>query len=244
VINTAGRLGVAGAFVAGPEKIEFLRGHARSSFEGAAAAGRGARREPAVIGDSLRRAASVAVPYLRARLADVIEVPGATSASRRSSIVRAKSAPRSPARCSAKADVRAIGRRVPSGPRACASRSPPRCSRTFSTASRLSRRRAQGDRPLPRIPFVTGTDTGVGKTGPALPYALHGVRRVLPDTPSDPVYWKPIQTGSRDDDTATVRRWAVKTANCWTWGWDAAPLLPHHPPSWLATAGHDRAVRR
>jgi dethiobiotin synthase len=49
--------------------------------------------------------------------------------------------------------------------------------------------------------FVTGTDTGVGKTivSAAL---MHRLR------PSGPMrYWKPVQTGiEEDDDTATVRR--------------------------------------
>jgi dethiobiotin synthase len=49
--------------------------------------------------------------------------------------------------------------------------------------------------------FVTGTDTGVGKTvaSAALMHRLRGVGPVR--------YWKPIQTGIEiDDDTATVRR--------------------------------------
>ena len=53
---------------------------------------------------------------------------------------------------------------------------------------------------MPRGLFVTGTDTGVGKTivSAAL---MHRYRR------SGPVgYWKPIQTGiEEDDDTAVVR---------------------------------------
>ncbi len=49
--------------------------------------------------------------------------------------------------------------------------------------------------------FVTGTDTGVGKTvaAAALMHRYRGVGLVR--------YWKPIQTGIEvDDDTATVRR--------------------------------------
>jgi dethiobiotin synthetase len=49
--------------------------------------------------------------------------------------------------------------------------------------------------------FVTGTDTGVGKTvaSAALMHRYRGVRPLR--------YWKPIQTGIEiDDDTATVRR--------------------------------------
>jgi dethiobiotin synthetase len=48
--------------------------------------------------------------------------------------------------------------------------------------------------------FITGTDTGVGKTvvAAAFLHRLRGLTRVR--------YWKPIQTGiEQDDDTATVR---------------------------------------
>ena len=49
--------------------------------------------------------------------------------------------------------------------------------------------------------FVTGTDTGVGKTVAAAAL-MHRYRGVVPLR-----YWKPIQTGIEiDDDTATVRR--------------------------------------
>jgi len=52
--------------------------------------------------------------------------------------------------------------------------------------------------------FVTGTDTGVGKTVVSAAL-MHHLRR------SGPVrYWKPVQTGiEQDDDTATVRRLAA-----------------------------------
>jgi len=52
--------------------------------------------------------------------------------------------------------------------------------------------------------FVTGTDTGVGKTVVSAAL-MHCLRR------SGPVrYWKPVQTGiEQDDDTATVRRLAA-----------------------------------
>jgi len=53
--------------------------------------------------------------------------------------------------------------------------------------------------------FVTGTDTGIGKTvvSAALVCALRGREKVC--------YWKPIQTGiEEDNDTETVR----KLANC------------------------------
>jgi len=49
--------------------------------------------------------------------------------------------------------------------------------------------------------FVTGTDTGVGKTIAAAAL-MHRYRGSVPVS-----YWKPIQTGIEiDDDTATVRR--------------------------------------
>jgi dethiobiotin synthase len=49
--------------------------------------------------------------------------------------------------------------------------------------------------------FVTGTDTGVGKTVAAAAF-MHRYRRAAPLR-----YWKPIQTGiERDDDTADVSR--------------------------------------
>ncbi len=52
--------------------------------------------------------------------------------------------------------------------------------------------------------FVTGTDTGVGKTV----VAAGLMRRFRRSAPLR--YWKPIQTGiERDDDTATVRRLAA-----------------------------------
>ena len=51
--------------------------------------------------------------------------------------------------------------------------------------------------------FVTGTDTGVGKTVAAAAL-VHRYR------PARLCYWKPIQTGiEQDDDTAEVRRLAV-----------------------------------
>ncbi len=56
--------------------------------------------------------------------------------------------------------------------------------------------------------FVTGTDTGVGKTvvAAALLHRYGG-------GPAPPRYWKPIQTGPpRDDDTAEVRRLTVGVA--------------------------------
>ena len=60
----------------------------------------------------------------------------------------------------------------------------------------LERRAAAQERPKPRGVFVTGTDTGVGKTVVAACLA----KRLGAD------YWKPAQTGvaDGDDDTATV----------------------------------------
>ena len=55
--------------------------------------------------------------------------------------------------------------------------------------------------------FVTGTDTGVGKTMVAAA-CMHRFRSNRPLC-----YWKPVQTGiERDDDTATVRRLGKCTA--------------------------------
>lgn len=56
--------------------------------------------------------------------------------------------------------------------------------------------------------FVTGTDTGVGKTVAAATL-MHRYRGVGPLR-----YWKPIQTGVEiDDDTATVRRLGACSAD-------------------------------
>jgi len=56
--------------------------------------------------------------------------------------------------------------------------------------------------------FVTGTDTGVGKTVAAAAL-MHRYRDVEPLR-----YWKPIQTGIEvDNDTATVRRLGVCAAD-------------------------------
>jgi dethiobiotin synthase len=52
--------------------------------------------------------------------------------------------------------------------------------------------------------FVTGTDTGVGKTAVAAAL-MHRYRKS-----GTLKYWKPIQTGmEQDDDTATVRRYGA-----------------------------------
>ncbi len=54
--------------------------------------------------------------------------------------------------------------------------------------------------------FVTGTDTGVGKTV----VSAMLLRRYAPDLPMR--YWKPIQTGiEQDDDTGTVTALAGRT---------------------------------
>lgn len=50
--------------------------------------------------------------------------------------------------------------------------------------------------------FVTGTDTGIGKT-----VVCAALMRRFGGRSQDIRYWKPVQTGiERDDDTATVRR--------------------------------------
>ncbi|HYL97781.1 MAG TPA: dethiobiotin synthase [Blastocatellia bacterium] len=48
--------------------------------------------------------------------------------------------------------------------------------------------------------FITGTDTGVGKTVGSAAF-MHALRKLAPAC-----YWKPVQTGmEQDDDTARVR---------------------------------------
>jgi dethiobiotin synthase len=73
--------------------------------------------------------------------------------------------------------------------------------------------------------FVTGTDTGVGKTVAAAAL-VHRYRGLAPLR-----YWKPVQTGiEQDDDTAEVRR----LSGCQETGvlppgiCLAKPLSPHH----------------
>ncbi len=72
--------------------------------------------------------------------------------------------------------------------------------------------------------FVTGTDTGVGKTvvSAALVHALRADGAVG--------YWKPVQTGiEQDDDTATVRQLAAcRDEELWHRGVRLPrPLSPH-----------------
>ena len=71
--------------------------------------------------------------------------------------------------------------------------------------------------------FVTGTDTGVGKTVVAA--AL--MRRFGADAPLR--YWKPIQTGiEQDDDTAEVGRLGDCSDRLWTEGVRLPrPVSPH-----------------
>jgi len=72
--------------------------------------------------------------------------------------------------------------------------------------------------------FVTGTDTGVGKTAVAAAL-LHRYRREVPVT-----YWKPIQTGiEQDNDTAEVRRLSGgKVGEIWDHGVRLEhPVSPH-----------------
>src|SRR4051794_7813008 len=77
--------------------------------------------------------------------------------------------------------------------------------------------------------FVTGTDTGVGKTvaAAALMHRFRGTGPVR--------YWKPIQTGIEiDDDTETVRRLgACSAAEIFDQGVRLAkPVSPHLAAKW------------
>jgi dethiobiotin synthase len=71
--------------------------------------------------------------------------------------------------------------------------------------------------------FVTGTDTGVGKTvvSAALLHRYGDSARVR--------YWKPVQTGiEQDDDTAEVRKLGAGEAQVWELGLRLAnPVSPH-----------------
>ena len=70
--------------------------------------------------------------------------------------------------------------------------------------------------------FITGTDTGVGKTiiSAALMSAFPNAH-----------YWKPVQSGSEeDDDTRSVRELAeTGSSRCWDHGYRLIiPASPHH----------------
>ena len=70
--------------------------------------------------------------------------------------------------------------------------------------------------------FVTGTDTGVGKTI---------VSAALMSAFPEAHYWKPVQSGSdEDDDTRTVRELAqTSDSRCWDHGYRLViPASPHH----------------
>jgi dethiobiotin synthetase len=70
--------------------------------------------------------------------------------------------------------------------------------------------------------FVTGTDTGVGKT-----IVSAALMAAFPNAN----YWKPVQSGSNeDDDTHTVRTLAnASPERCWEKGYRLAiPASPHH----------------
>ena len=86
--------------------------------------------------------------------------------------------------------------------RASASRSTPGCPRRrIDRFVGVARGRAQGGRALLRGLFVTGTDTGVGKTVVVARRCCTAIA-----TPAPVRYWKPIQTGiEQDDDTADGR---------------------------------------
>ena len=73
--------------------------------------------------------------------------------------------------------------------------------------------------------FVTGTDTGVGKTVAAAAL-LHRYRGQFPLK-----YWKPIQTGiEQDDDTATQRTYEY---------YDPIYTLPAEGQAWWREHGGD-----
>jgi dethiobiotin synthetase len=77
--------------------------------------------------------------------------------------------------------------------------------------------------------FVTGTDTGVGKTV-ASAALMHRFRGLVPVR-----YWKPIQTGVEiDDDTATVRHLgACSTEEIFNQGVRLPkPVSPHLAAQW------------
>jgi dethiobiotin synthetase len=79
--------------------------------------------------------------------------------------------------------------------------------------------------------FVTGTDTGVGKTV-VCAALMHRYRRVgsAPDSRMTMRYWKPIQTGiERTDDTGEVRRLGRCAAHEILWDGVRLrrPLSPH-----------------
>jgi malonyl-CoA O-methyltransferase len=90
--------------------------------------------------------------------------------------------------------------------------------------------------------FVTGTDTGVGKTV-ASAALMHRLRRTGPVR-----YWKPVQTGiEEDDDTAVVRRLgACQAGELFEDGVRLARPLSPHASAQLAgvTITTDDLVRR
>lgn len=69
--------------------------------------------------------------------------------------------------------------------------------------------------------FITGTDTGVGKT-----FASALIMRGLKQSQGSVGYWKPLQTGHPpDDDTAWVREFSGLTASA-----SPPPFLQYSPP--------------
>src|SRR5262245_2166688 len=81
--------------------------------------------------------------------------------------------------------------------------------------------------------FITGTDTGVGKTAVAAAMVVRyrSLGKIC--------YWKPIQTGiEQDDDTATVRRLAAcSPEECFDQGVRLPrPLSPHLAAELAGTA--------
>ena len=211
-INTAGKaLGVAGAFVAGPAwAIEYLVQRARTFMFSTA--------PPPALASAIDASLTIVEeePERRARvlalargLRDRLAAAGIQAAEGSSQIVPVVVGDNERAVAAAAAlqrrgfDVRAI--RPPTVPPGTARlRLSVNAGLSEELLDRLvdgARRGAHGGGLLLRGLFVTGTDTGVGKTVAcaALMLRLRGGMPVR--------YWKPIQTGiEQDDDTATVAR--------------------------------------
>ena len=219
-INTAGKaLGVAGAFVAGPSwAVEYLVQRARPFVFSTA--------PPPALADALdasltivaeeperRERLLVRAAYLRARLAAAGIGTGASRSQIHPNLHRRERPRRRGGarhsgrglRCARHPAAQRPGRHgTPAGVGECgAVRSDARSIR------RCAGGRAAGGRTLFRGVFVTGTDTGVGKTV-VCAALMHRYRSLgsRPDTGRITMrYWKPVQTGiERDDDTREVRR--------------------------------------
>ena len=209
-INTAGKaLGVCGAFVAGPEwVVEYLIQRARPfAFSTAAPPAVAPTLEASlaiVEGEPERRARLLGrARDLRARLTAL----GVTIAPGRSQIIPVVIGDNQMAVTiagnlqSQGFDVRAI--RPPSVAPWYRPTPPFRQHRAHRRGDRTVRHgsgRVDVLSAVLRGVFVTGTDTGVGKTVVAAAIFLR-YRQLMPR------YWKPVQTGiEQDDDSATVRQ--------------------------------------